>query len=108
MRCVMIAEISGLLSLLHILAGVGFLSALLFSVKLYLETDKGWYWLTLVLSALAFGVSEWATIIFPVSIENFEILALVQETSAVAAGLLFTVSCYGIYKTMKDIRKRVE
>jgi len=104
----MIAEISGLLSLLHILAGIGFLSAFVFSVKLYFETDKKWYWLSLVLSAISFSVSEWATIIFPVSIENFEILALVQEISAVAAGLLFSVSCYGIFKTMKDIRKRVE
>ncbi|MEW6721772.1 MAG: hypothetical protein AB1324_00765, partial [Candidatus Micrarchaeota archaeon] len=61
-----------------------------------------------VASAFFFAVSQWATIIFPISLENFELLAIVQETSELVAGLLFAVSCFGIYKTMKEIRKRVE
>jgi hypothetical protein len=104
----MIAEISGLLNMLHILAGFGFLSAVIYSFKLYRETDKGWYWLSLVLSAFFFALAQWTTIIFPVSIENFEIISLVQESSEVIAGALFTISCFGIYKTMKQIRKRLE
>ncbi len=104
----MIIEISGCLNILHLAVGVGFLGALLFAIKLYLETDKGWYWLCLVLSAFFFSVSLWSTILFPLSIGNFEFLTVIQETSQLAAGLLFCVSCYGIYKTMIDIRKRVE
>ncbi len=104
----MISEISGFLDLLHIAVGIGFLAAVALSVKLYLETDRKWYWLSLVLSASFFALSLWSTLIFPLSIENFESLSLLQETSELAAGILFSVSCYGIYKTMIDIRKRVE
>jgi hypothetical protein len=104
----MISEITGILELLHIAAGLGFLSAVVLAIKLYFETDRGWYWLSLVLSAFFFALSQWATIVFPLSIENFEALALVQETSDLLAGLLFAISCFGIYKTMKEIRKRVE
>jgi hypothetical protein len=104
----MISEISGYLNVLHLAVGLGFLAALVFAIKLYLETDRGWYWLTLVLSAFFFSVSLWSTILFPLSIENFELLSLLQETSQLAAGLLFCVSCFGIYKTMIEIRKRVE
>ena len=104
----MISEISGYLNILHLAVGLGFLAALVFAIKLYLETDKGWYWLSLVLSAFFFAVSLWSTILFPISIQNFEALSLLQETSQFAAGLLFCVSCFGIYKTMIEIRKRVE
>ncbi len=104
----MITEISSLLSVLHIIAAIGFLAAIYFAVKLYSETDKSWYWIALVLSAVFFALYQWATILFPLSIENFESLAILQETSGIAAGLLFAVSCYGIYKTMMGIRKRVE
>ncbi|MFN7991834.1 MAG: hypothetical protein U0R44_06800 [Candidatus Micrarchaeia archaeon] len=104
----MISEISGFLDILHVAVGVGFLAAAAFAVKLYLETDRNWYWLSLVLSAFFFALSQWSTIVFPLSIENFEALSLLQETSELAAGLLFAVSCFGIYKTMIEIRKRVE
>jgi hypothetical protein len=104
----MISELSGFINFMHVAAGIGFLGALVFAIKLYVETDRNWYWLSLVLSALFFAVSQWSTIIFPISIENFELLALVQETGELIAGLLFAVSCFGIYSTMKAIRKRVE
>lgn len=104
----MISEISGYLNVLHLAVGAGFLAALVIAIKLYLETDRGWYWLCLVLSAFFFSVSLWSTIIFPLSIDNFELLSLLQETSQLAAGLLLTISCFGIYKTMIEIRKRVE
>lgn len=104
----MIIEISAVIPLLNLLVGISFLGALALAIKLYLETDRGWYWLSLVLSAFFFVISHWSLIIFPVSIANFEFLAILQETSEIAAGLLFAVSCYGIYKTMKEIRKRLE
>jgi hypothetical protein len=104
----MITEISGLLDVLHLAAGLGFLAAVAFALKLYVETDKGWYWLSLVLSAAFFALAHWSSIIFPISLENFELLAIIQEASEIVAAILFSVSCYGIYKTMKEIRKRVE
>ncbi len=104
----MITEISDILNILYIVAGLGFLSSVIFALKLYFETDRGWYWLSLLLSAFFFAISQWTTIIFPISIDNFELLAVVQETTKVFAGLFFALSCFGIYKTMKEIRKRVE
>lgn len=104
----MITELSGVINFLHLASGIGFLLAVFFAIRLYRETDRGWYWLSLLLSAIFFAVAEWATILFPLTLQNFEFLTVIQETSEVLAGLLFAVSCYGMYKTMKEIRKRVE
>ena len=104
----MISEISSLLSFLLVLAALSFLVALFFAIKLYRETDRGWYWLTLVLSALFFGIAHWTLILFPFSFVGFEFLALIQESSEIIASLLFALSCYGMYSTMKRIRKRIE
>lgn len=104
----MISEISVFLWDLHILASIGLLIALFFAIKLYRETDKTWYWVTLVLAVFFFALSDWSTILFPISIPNLEILAFLQESSEILASIFFAISCYGIYKTMIDIRKRVE
>lgn len=93
---------------LHLFAGFAFLIALVLSAKLYTETDKGWYWISLLFSALFFSIGHWLNIIFPMNIYNFQLLAFLQETSEIFGALLFAAASYGIYSTMKEIRKRVE
>jgi len=94
---------------LHVVAALGFILAVYFAFKLYRETDRGWYWLSLVLSAVFFAVPQWLTFVFPFMGLRFNpAFPIITEVGDIAAGLLFTLSCYGMYTTMKHIRKKVE
>lgn len=96
-------------ALLRIMAALSFVGAVALVVKLYLETDKGWYWLCLVLSILCFAFSQWLSLLFPLGVRGaFPLFPLLSEAGTIAGSLLLTVSFYGMYRTMKDIRKRVE
>lgn len=97
----------GIFSILHIIAAASVLVAVYFAYKLYKETDRAWYWLSLLLSAFFFALAQWINIVFPGG-PRFALLGILSESGDIVATLLLAVSCYGIYKTMKDIRKRVE
>ncbi|MBI5227801.1 hypothetical protein HY988_04400 [Candidatus Micrarchaeota archaeon] len=92
---------------LHILSAACVLAAVFLAYKLYKETDKGWYWLSLLLSAFFFALSQWIVILFPI-VQSFALIGVLKELSEIMASILFAVSCFGIYKTMVEIRKRVE
>ena len=79
-------------------------------IKLYLETDRGWYWLCLVLAIFLMALSQWLTFILPpLGIRDLRFLGmLLSELSQIAGSVLLAVSFYGMYSTMKNIRKRVE
>ncbi len=96
-----------LILLLRFAASISVLGAIVLAIKLYLETDKGWYWFSLILSAFFFAISQWLMILVPMR-HGFEVFASLQEISDILAAIFFAASCYGIYKTMKEIRKRVE
>jgi len=92
---------------LHIVAAASVLVAVYFAYKLFKETDRAWYWLSLLMSAFFFALAQWIQIVFPGG-PRFAVLGILSEMGNIVATLLLAVSCYGIYKTMKDIRKRVE
>jgi len=93
--------------LLHIVAAASVTGAVVLAYKLYRETDKGWYWLSLLLSVFFFAFSQWVAILFPV-VQSFEVIDILRQVSEIVATLLLAASCYGIYSTMKKIRKMVE
>jgi len=94
---------------MHIVAALSFLLAVFFAIRLYTETDRGWYWFTLVLSAIFFALPQLFTFIFPPFSRRPEpSFPIISEASGIIASLLFAVSCYGMYKTMLHIRKNVE
>ncbi|VVB98299.1 Uncharacterised protein [uncultured archaeon] len=95
-----------LFPLLHIVAAVSFVGTVALVIKLYFETDKGWYWLSLVLASLAFATAQWITVLFPIAPRG--LLPLMSEAGDIAGSVLLAISFYGMHKTMKDIRKRVE
>lgn len=103
----MIDDPGTIFRLLHIVAALSVIGAVVLAFKLYRETDRGWYWLSLFLSAFFFALSQWIVILSPV-IQNFALLGILREISEIAATLLFAISCYGIYRAMKEIRKMVE
>jgi hypothetical protein len=103
----MFEEFLLVIKMLHVLAAISVIVALVFAIKLYRETDKRWYWLSLLLSAFFFAFSQWSAIIFPL-VQSFAVIGILHEVSEILATLLFAISCYGIYSTMKKIRKRVE
>lgn len=95
---------------MRIAAATAVLLAVFFAFKLYRETDKGWYWGTLVLSALFFALAQWLFIFLPFTHGRGGPLDLnlLRDASEILASLLFAVSCYGMWRTMHIIRKRVE
>ncbi len=104
----MINVFSDLIGILQLITAIGYLFAIYFAIKLYNETDKGWYWLSLVLSAFFFSLSQWSLYLFPYSKIGLEVMVFIQEFSKLVAGIFFALSCYGIYTAMLEIRKRVE
>jgi hypothetical protein len=92
---------------MHIIAAASVVVAVIFAFKLYRETDRGWYWLSLLLSAFFFALAQWVKILFPGG-SRFALFGIVSEAGEITATLLLAISCYGIYRTMKEIRKRVE
>jgi len=94
--------------ILHLLAALSFVLAVFFAIRLYQETDKGWYWFTLVISAIFIALPQWLTFVFPrAGFRPDPLSPLISEVSGIFSGLLFALSCYGMYSTMKKIRKRV-
>jgi hypothetical protein len=100
-------ELLYLMQILHVVSAVSVVCALVLAIKLFMETDKVWYWFSLLLSALFFALSEWIIVLMPV-LRSFDLIVSMQEMCDILAILFFAASCYGIYRTMKDIRKRVE
>jgi hypothetical protein len=95
------------MTFLHVVADLVTLMAMYFAFKLYTETDKGWYWLSLLLSTFFLAAGQWMTIFLPI-LRGFGIVGVLIEVCDIVAALLFGLSCYGIYRTMKEVRKRVE
>ncbi|VVC01451.1 Uncharacterised protein [uncultured archaeon] len=93
---------------LHVIGALCFLLVVFFAIKLYGETDKGWYWLALVLSAVIFAFPQWLSLTFPPGPGAYFSLSMIREATDITGSVLFAVACYGMYRTMKRIRKRVE
>ncbi len=91
---------------LHLITAIGVIGAVILAFKLYNETDKAWYWLSLFLSAVFFALAQWIIVLTPL-VQSFAIIGVLREFSEVLAVMLFAVSCYGIYKGMLEIRKMV-
>ena len=92
----------------HIFAAISAIIAIFLAIKLYRETDKGWYWGSLLFSAIFFAISQWLPILFPISRADLQLLAILSEICDTLAILLFAISCFGMYRTMSSIRKRIE
>ncbi len=93
--------------LVRVAAALGVAAAVYFAFKLYRETDKRWYWGSLVLSAFFLALSQWLFIVIP-RVHGFERLDVLRDISEVLSSVLFAVACYGMYSAMHKIRKRVE
>ncbi len=104
----MFEEFAILIKGLHLIASLGAIAAFVVAFRMYKETDKGWYWLSMLLSSFFLALSQILFILFPLGAADFRTIALVEEISTIVAVVLFAASCYGIYKTMKSIRKRIE
>jgi hypothetical protein len=95
------------LQILETFATIAFLIAFSFSIKLYVETDRKWYWLSFCLSAFSFAITHVVRILWPMSIVNLEILSAIQETGEIVGAIFFSAACYGIYYGMKRIREKL-
>lgn len=97
-----------LLFLFHFIALFCILCAMYFAIKLYKETDKGWYWGGLLFGVVFYSISQILTFLFPTLVTTIKILPLFIELAEIIGAILLGVSFYGMHKTMNEIRKRIE
>ncbi len=95
-----------LFPMFRIAAAIGVVAALFFAFKLYMETDKVWYWGALVLSASFMALSQWLFIL--PSPREFGFLMVLRDVGEILAPAFFAIACYGMYSAMHRIRKRVQ
>ena len=88
-------------------ATLGFFIAFIFSIKLYLETDRKWFWLSFCVATFSFLITHVLKIFWPFSTVNNELLAFIQEFGGNNRGFSFAVACYGIYREMKSIKGKI-
>ncbi|MBI2079762.1 hypothetical protein HYT84_03285 [Candidatus Micrarchaeota archaeon] len=96
------------LFILDVIGAVALIIALVFSVKLYLETDRKWYWLFFCLAAFAFMAKHWIEIVWLPGIIDPQLSRALQKITEILGGLFLALACYGLYFGMKNIRERVE
>ncbi len=98
----------GLLSLLFWPASIAFIIAIYFTYKLAKETRWEKYWIFFLFSALAMGIYHFMVEIpWELGYISNNIYYIAREISEVIWAFGLAYASYGIYKSMKIIRKKL-
>lgn len=93
---------------LILLGSLGFLVVVFFAFKLSRETKNEKYWLILAISAIFLAVHQWAMVPWELHLITTEVKFVVQEVSVIIGAILFAFAVYGLYDSMKKIRRKME
>lgn len=97
----------GLLELLFWPASIAFIIAIYFTFKLGKETKWERYWIFFLISALAMGLYHFAIEIpWELGYIGNDVYYISREISEAIWALGLAYASYGIYKSMKTIRKK--
>jgi len=94
--------------ILLIIASVVLLIAVYFSFKLSRETKHEKYWFLLSLGLFIFAVHHWLMIPFHLGSVSDDIQGIINQLSSILGGILVAYSTYGLYKSMKLVKQKVE
>ncbi|MFB6242202.1 MAG: hypothetical protein ABEJ36_05385 [Candidatus Nanosalina sp.] len=94
--------------------GLVFFSSVVFAIAVYYtyrlseETNRGKYWIFFLLAAIGLGMHEWLKVLdfflhFPANLYQ-----VIRELGVVAGASSLAYGSYGLYKSMKEIREKVE
>jgi len=101
-------NMNGITDVLTIIASVVLLFAVYFSFKLSRETKHEGYWLSLSLGLFIFAVHHWLMIPSLWGNISDAALELVENITSILGGILIVYSTYGLYKSMKTVKQKVE
>ena len=90
------------------LGSIGFLIAVYYAFRLAKETKNEKYWLILAISAIFLAIHQWAMIPWSFKIITDEIRIIIQQISVIIGAILFTYSVYGLFSSMRKIRRKLE
>ena len=94
--------------ILLIIASIVLLVAVYFSFKLSRETKHEKYWILLSLGLLIFAIHHWLMIPFQFGNVSSEARELIDSFSSILGGILIAYSTYGLYKSMRLVKQKVE
>ncbi len=93
---------------LVLVASLGFFVAVYYSFRLSKETRHEPYWLALALSAIFLAISEWSAIPWQAHIINADVRELTEQITAALGAILFGYAVYGLARSMKMVREKIE
>jgi hypothetical protein len=95
------------LDYLSIVSSLVFLIGVYFAFKLSKETRHEKYWLYFVLGFFIFAIHHWMMIPLNFGLSN-EIQEIIEHTTSIIGALFIGYATFGLYNSMRKIRKRLE
>lgn len=96
------------LDILVFLASFVFLIAVYFSFRLSRETQHEKYWLALAVGFLVFAIHHWLEIPLGMGLLPEGTERIVEQFSSIIGSILFAYATHGLYKSMKEINKKLK
>lgn len=95
-------------SILSIGASLALLLAVFFSYKLSSETKHEKYWVLMSIGLFVFALHHWLMTHYQWSFISQELIELFEYWSSIVGGILVAYSSYGLYKSMRQVKKKLE
>lgn len=89
------------------IGSIGFVAAIYFTLKLSRETGNERYWVALVVTALSFGIHQWFMVFNFYNIVEMEYAMAVEGVTGLVGAFSFAYATYGLYASIKRVRKRL-
>ena len=96
------------LNILAIVASITFLIAVYFAYKLSKETKHEKYWVVLAIGFLIFAIHHWIMVPGILGKFNENLIEIIEHSSSIIAALLIAYATYGLYNSMKIIKKKIQ
>lgn len=96
------------LEILIIIASFIFLIAVYFSFMLSKETHHEKYWLALAIGFLVFAFHHWLEIPLSFGFISEGTESIIEQISSILGSILFAYATHGLYKSMKEINKKLK
>jgi len=90
------------------LSSIIFLIAVYFSFKLSKETKHEKYWLFLALGFFIFAIHHWMMIPWSLDLINQNIKENIEHLSSIIGASFIAYATYGLYNSMKSIKKKIQ
>lgn len=94
--------------ILIVVASLALLFAVYFSFMLSKETKHEKYWILLALGLFIFAVHHWLMIPSLWGNISEEMIETIDNITSILGGIIIAYSTYGLYKSMRLVKQKVE